>query len=112
MQQDHTQAHACLSRVLVLARQTHHPQEEDENTSVHDFLKYVFSFPHQRIIGTSKFGIIKIRKKLGIFYHFKNMTLCDVNSDKIFDILVIVSATELLFGSPRLSAYFLQSCLR
>lgn len=62
MQQDHTQAHACLSRVLVLARQTHHPQEEDENTSVHDFLKYVFSFPHQRIIGTSKFGIMKIRK--------------------------------------------------
>lgn len=62
MQQDRTQAHACLSRVLVLARQTHHPQEEDENTSVHDFLKYVFSFPHQRIIGTSKFGIIKIRK--------------------------------------------------
>ena len=63
MQQDHTQAHACLSRVLILARQTHHPQEEDENASVHDFLKYVFSFPYQRIIETSKFGIIKIRKK-------------------------------------------------
>lgn len=62
MQQDHTQAHACSSRVLVLARQTHHPHEEDENVSVHDFLKYVFSFPYQRIIETSKFGIIKIRK--------------------------------------------------
>lgn len=62
MQQDHTQAHACSPRVLVLARQTHHPHEDDENASVHDFLKYVFSFPYQWIIETSKFGIIKIRK--------------------------------------------------
>ena len=62
MDQDHTQTHACSSRVLVLARQTHHPQEEDENASVHDFLKYVFSFPYQRIVETSKSGIIKIRK--------------------------------------------------
>ena len=55
MQQDHTQAHVCSSRVLVLARQTHHPHQEYENVSVHDFLKYVFSFPYQRIIGTSKY---------------------------------------------------------
>lgn len=75
--------------------------EEDENVSVHDFLKYVFSCPYQRIVGTSK-----NQKNLGIFYRFWNMTLCDVNSDKIFDILVFVSATELLFGSPIFSLVF------
>ena len=84
--------------MLVLARQTHHPHEKNENVSVHDFLKYVFSFPYQRIIETSKFGIIKIRKTWELSTTLRTW-LCDVNSDKIFDILVFVSATELLFGS-------------